>query len=175
MIKSRIAGTAALVTFGLAALGGTVTAIAAPANAAPASSGNTSSSDTSSASPTSDKTSTPDTSTSRAPSGQATTSPGPQDVLPYLDETRRKLGLQTGSTSKVGSAPSSSVSSSGGALTSSTYADATDPGTAATPFAATDDARLASLNNNLQADMAMIASMLDKMNQLYSTIARIGS
>ena len=33
MIKTRIAGTAAIVTFGLAALGGTVVAIAAPANA----------------------------------------------------------------------------------------------------------------------------------------------
>ena len=35
MIKNRIAGTAAIFTFGLAALGGTVVAIAAPANAAP--------------------------------------------------------------------------------------------------------------------------------------------
>jgi hypothetical protein len=33
MIKTRIAGTAAIFTFGLAALGGTVVAIAAPANA----------------------------------------------------------------------------------------------------------------------------------------------
>jgi hypothetical protein len=33
MIKTRIAGTAALVTFGLAALGGAAVAIAAPANA----------------------------------------------------------------------------------------------------------------------------------------------
>jgi hypothetical protein len=37
MIKTRIAGTAAVFTFGLAALGGAVVAIAAPANAAPAS------------------------------------------------------------------------------------------------------------------------------------------
>ena len=35
MIKTRIAGTAAIFTFGLAALGGTVVAIAAPANADP--------------------------------------------------------------------------------------------------------------------------------------------
>ena len=35
MIKTRIASTAALFTFGLAALGGTVVAIAAPANADP--------------------------------------------------------------------------------------------------------------------------------------------
>lgn len=34
MIKTRIAGAAAIVTVGLAALGGTVVAIAAPANAA---------------------------------------------------------------------------------------------------------------------------------------------
>ena len=33
MIKTRIAGAAAVFTFGLAALGGTVVAIAAPANA----------------------------------------------------------------------------------------------------------------------------------------------
>ena len=33
MIKTRIAGTAAVLTFGLAAVGGTVVAIAAPANA----------------------------------------------------------------------------------------------------------------------------------------------
>lgn len=36
MIKTRIAGTAAVFTFGLASLGGAVVAIAAPANAAPA-------------------------------------------------------------------------------------------------------------------------------------------
>ena len=35
MIKTRIASTAALATFGLAALGGTALTIAAPANAAP--------------------------------------------------------------------------------------------------------------------------------------------
>ena len=34
MIKTRIAGTAALVTFGLAALGGTALAVAAPSSAA---------------------------------------------------------------------------------------------------------------------------------------------
>ena len=36
MIKTRIAHTTALLTFGLAALGGTALAIAAPGNAAPA-------------------------------------------------------------------------------------------------------------------------------------------
>jgi hypothetical protein len=36
MIKTRIAGTAAVFTFCLASLGGAVVAIAAPANAAPA-------------------------------------------------------------------------------------------------------------------------------------------
>ena len=35
MIKTRIAGTAALFSFGLAAIGGTVLTVAAPANAAP--------------------------------------------------------------------------------------------------------------------------------------------
>jgi hypothetical protein len=35
MIKTRIAGTAAVLTFGLAALGGTALAVAAPSNAAP--------------------------------------------------------------------------------------------------------------------------------------------
>ena len=35
MIKTRIASTAALATFGLAAIGGTALTIAAPANAAP--------------------------------------------------------------------------------------------------------------------------------------------
>ena len=42
MIKTRIAGTAALFTFGLAALGGTVVAVAAPAYATPGSSGSSS-------------------------------------------------------------------------------------------------------------------------------------
>jgi hypothetical protein len=36
MIKTRIASTAAIFTFGLAALGGAVVSVAAPANAAPA-------------------------------------------------------------------------------------------------------------------------------------------
>ena len=36
MVKTRIAGTTTVFTFGLAALGGAVVAIAAPANAAPA-------------------------------------------------------------------------------------------------------------------------------------------
>ena len=44
MIKTRIASTAALFTFGVAALGGTVVAIAAPANAAPSASGSSSTS-----------------------------------------------------------------------------------------------------------------------------------
>jgi len=44
MIKTRIASTAALATFGLAALGGTALTIAAPANAAPKASDTTSSS-----------------------------------------------------------------------------------------------------------------------------------
>lgn len=57
MIKTRIAGTAALVTFGLAALGGAVLTVAAPANAAPAASGTTS--DTTSTGPTSKVGSTP--------------------------------------------------------------------------------------------------------------------
>jgi hypothetical protein len=35
MIKTRIAGTATVFTFGLAALGGTALAVAAPGNAAP--------------------------------------------------------------------------------------------------------------------------------------------
>jgi hypothetical protein len=47
MIKTRFAGTAAVFTFGLAALGGTVVAIAAPANAAPSASGTASASNTS--------------------------------------------------------------------------------------------------------------------------------
>jgi hypothetical protein len=45
MIKTRIASTAALFTFGLAAIGGTVLTVAAPANAAPKASDTTSSSD----------------------------------------------------------------------------------------------------------------------------------
>ena len=44
MIKTRIASTAALFTFGVAALGGTVVAIAAPADAAPSASGSSSTS-----------------------------------------------------------------------------------------------------------------------------------
>ena len=44
MIKTRIAGTAALFTFGFAAIGGTALTIAAPANAAPKASDTTSSS-----------------------------------------------------------------------------------------------------------------------------------
>jgi hypothetical protein len=36
MVKTRIAGAAAIVTFGFATLGGAVVAVAAPANAAPA-------------------------------------------------------------------------------------------------------------------------------------------
>jgi hypothetical protein len=46
LIKSRIASGAAVITFGLAALGGIVVAIASPANAAPAASGTTSDSHT---------------------------------------------------------------------------------------------------------------------------------
>lgn len=42
MIKTRIAGTAALLTFGLAAIGGSALAVAAPASAAPAASDSTS-------------------------------------------------------------------------------------------------------------------------------------
>jgi hypothetical protein len=45
MIKNRIASTAALATFGLAALGGAVVAVAAPANAETGASGTTTSSD----------------------------------------------------------------------------------------------------------------------------------
>jgi hypothetical protein len=44
MIKTRIASAAAVFTFGLAALGGTVVAVAAPAYAAPSSSDSSSSS-----------------------------------------------------------------------------------------------------------------------------------
>ena len=47
MIKTRIASAAAVFTFGMGALGGTVVAIAAPANATPGASGTTSTSDTS--------------------------------------------------------------------------------------------------------------------------------
>ena len=46
MIKTRIAGTTALVTFGLAALGGTALAVAAPGNAAPAAPGHSVTADT---------------------------------------------------------------------------------------------------------------------------------
>jgi len=59
MIKTRIASTAAVFTFGLAALGGAVVAIAGPANAG---TGLTSSSDASSTSSPSGTTSTSDTS-----------------------------------------------------------------------------------------------------------------
>ena len=46
MFKTRIAGTAALFTFGLAALGGTALAVAAPGNAETGASSSTSSSST---------------------------------------------------------------------------------------------------------------------------------
>jgi hypothetical protein len=46
MIKTRIASTAAVFTFGLAAVGGTVVAIAAPANAETGSAGSSSSAST---------------------------------------------------------------------------------------------------------------------------------
>ena len=49
MIKTRIAGTAAVFTFGLAAIGGTALAVAAPGNADTGASGSTSSSTTSDA------------------------------------------------------------------------------------------------------------------------------
>jgi hypothetical protein len=44
MIKTRIASAAAIFAFGLAAVGGTVLTVAAPANAAPSASGTSSSS-----------------------------------------------------------------------------------------------------------------------------------
>ena len=50
MIKTRIAGTAALFTFGLAAIGGTALVVAAPGYADTGTSGSTSSSGSSSAS-----------------------------------------------------------------------------------------------------------------------------
>ena len=46
MIKTRIASTTALFTFGLAALGGTALAVAAPGNAAPKAPGNSVTADT---------------------------------------------------------------------------------------------------------------------------------
>ena len=63
MIKTRVAGTAAIFTFGLAALGGTVVAIAAPANAETGSTSSSSSSSTSTS--TTSGTSTPAGSTQK--------------------------------------------------------------------------------------------------------------
>lgn len=55
MIKTRIASAAAVLTFGLAALGGTVVAIAAPANAETGTTSSSGSTSTSGTASTSDK------------------------------------------------------------------------------------------------------------------------
>ncbi len=97
MIKTRIASTAALFTFGLAALGGTVVAIAAPAN-------------TESQSPA-----------DKVAAGQPLRKVA-LDAMPVstVDKLRvRTTSPNAGPISKVGSAPTSSVSSTGGAQTSS--------------------------------------------------------
>jgi hypothetical protein len=49
-----------------------------------------------------------------------------------------------------------------------------DSSDAATSTNQKDTASLQGLNNNLQFDISMIANVLDKMNQLFSLIARVG-
>jgi hypothetical protein len=117
MIRTRIAGTAAVFTFGLAALGGTALSIAGPANAAP------SNEHTAGSTSTSSHTGSPSTPSRQAhlipgfkPSREAHLIPG---VKPYPIAT----GSSNGPTSTVGSTPTSDVSSSGGALTSSKSTD----------------------------------------------------
>ena len=119
MIKNRLAGTAALVTFGLAALGGAVVTVAAPANAAPASSDTSSSA----SSPTSGTTPTSD-SKQMTPSllSKVLEQNGYYNFQLTLKPEESPASASTAApTSKVGSTPTSSVGSSGGALTSAAY------------------------------------------------------
>ncbi|WP_319432501.1 hypothetical protein [Mycobacterium sp. RTGN5] len=94
MTKTRIASTAALFTFGLAALSGIALAVAAPGNADTGASSSSGSSSTSSSSTSGTKSDTKTATKSGTPSPSA------------------------GPTSKLGSAPTSGVRSTGGALTS---------------------------------------------------------
>jgi hypothetical protein len=160
MIKTHIAGAAAMLAIGLAGLGGAIVAVAAPANAAPDASGTTSSADSSSSgkepaassdSPTNSDAGVP----SRNERGLINV---PISVTP-------RSTSPAAPTSSVGSKPTSTVSSTGGALTSSAYSSAE----------ANAGANRVAMDTNLQADMSMVANFLDKTNQLYGTIARIGS
>ena len=113
MIKNRLAGTAALVTFGLAALGAALSAGAAPANAETGAAATNSSSDSSTSSSSSHRT---------AKSGASTTS---GTTSPSGTPSRADVP-----TAKVGSTPTSGVSSSGGSMTPSESTKAISEATA---------------------------------------------
>jgi hypothetical protein len=137
MIKSRIAGSAALVAFGFAALGSSVVAIAAPANATPSNEHGAGSTSASAPAGTAGKSAHVTPRVKPQPAavprlGPSITSDtltnseetGPDgNVLMVVPDFMTTLPAATGSsngpTSKVGSAPTSSVSSTGGAQTSS--------------------------------------------------------
>jgi hypothetical protein len=154
MLKTRIAGTAALFAFGLAAIGGTVLTIAAPANAAPSDAGTSSSA--SGASP-SGPTATSGTASGNAPAGSASGSPS--------------AASSSGSTAKFAGAPSfASMTDVGNSGLNQLDAQMADLQKAMANSSPSDTAVLDALTQKwqglVQAETGIVKDMGDMMKQI---------
>jgi hypothetical protein len=108
MIKTRIASGAALFTFGFAALGGAVVAVAAPANAAPSHEHDAGSTSTSAHASSPSK---PSREAHLIPPGLKPS--GPAHVIPGFKPQPITPSASNGPTATVGSTPTSTSASAG--------------------------------------------------------------